>query len=107
MSTNIANTHDVCMNKAKELRFHVVSPGLIIAKRADVITIAGKKALTNVKDLFLIAKLKERKPEGDYVMFPADVTESHADVKQCKIGNYSDLKKLIIENHSKGVFYAS
>lgn len=107
MSTNIANTYDVCMNKAKELRFHVVSPGLIIAKRADVFTVAGKKALTNVKDLFFISKLKERKPEGDYVMFPADITESHADVKQCKIGTYGDLKKLIIENHSKGVFYAS
>lgn len=107
MSDSIANTYEACKNKAKELRFQVVSPGLIIAKHCDVITIAGNKVLTNVNNLFFISKLKERKPEGDYVMFPADVTESHADVKQCKIGTYGDLKKLIIENHSKGVFYAS
>ena len=107
MSDSIANTYEECKNKTRELRFQVVSPGLIIAKHCDVITVAGKKVFTSVNNLFFISKLKERKPEGDYVMFPADVTESHADVKQCKIGNYGDLKKLIIENHSKGVFYAS
>ncbi len=101
MSTNIANTYDVCMNKAKELRFHVVSPGLIIAKRADVFTVAGKKALTNVKDLFILAKLKERKPEGDYAMIPVDVAMSHGDLKQYEIGNYADLKKSIIDSHNK------
>ena len=64
MTASVIDTYEECKNKAKELRFHVVSPGLIIAKHADVITIAGKKALTNVKDLFILAKLKERKPEG-------------------------------------------
>ena len=87
--------------RAKELRFHVVSPGLIIAKHADVITIAGKKALTNVKDLFILTKLKERKPEGDYAMISVDVAKSHGDLKQYKIGNYADLKKSIIDSHNK------
>lgn len=101
MSTNIANTYDVCMNKARELRFHVVSPGLIIAKRADVFTVAGKKTLTNVKDLFLIAKLKERKPEGGYVLIPADIAKQEdMDAKQCKVGNYADLKKFVIDNNT-------
>ena len=107
MSDSIANTYEACKNKAKELRFQVVSPGLIIAKHCDVITIAGNKVFTSVKDLFLIAKLKERKPEGDYAMISVDVAKSHGDLKQYKIGTYGDLKKLIIENHSKGVFYAS
>ena len=101
MSDSIANTYEACKNKAKELRFQVVSPGLIIAKHADVITIAGKKALTNVKDLFILTKLKERKPEGDYAMISVDVAKSHGDLKQYKIGNYADLKKSIIDSHNK------
>ena len=101
MSDSIANTYEECKNKAKELRFHVVSPGLIIAKHADVITIAGKKALTNVKDLFILTKLKERKPEGDYAMISVDVAKSHGDLKQYKIGNYADLKKSIIDSYNK------
>ena len=101
MSDSIANTYEASKNKAKELRFHVVSPGLIIAKRADVITIAGKKTLANVKDLFILTKLKERKPEGDYAMIPVDVAMSHGDLKQYKIGNYADLKKSIIDTHNK------
>ena len=101
MTASVINTYEECKNKAKELRFQVVSPGLIIAKRADVITIAGKKALTNVKDLFILAKLKERKPEGDYAMIPVDVAMSHGDLKQYKIGNYADLKKSIIDSHNK------
>lgn len=103
MSDSIANTYEACKNKAKELRFQVVSPGLIIAKHCDVITIAGKKALTNVKDLFILTKLKERKPEGDYAMIPVDIAMSHGDLKQYKIGNYADLKKSIIDNHSKDI----
>ena len=101
MSDSIANTYEACKNKAKELRFQVVSPGLIIAKQADVITIAGKKALTNVKDLFILTKLKGRKPEGDYAMISVDVAKSHGDLKQYKIGNYADLKKSIIDSHNK------
>ena len=85
MTASVINTYEECKNKVKELRFHVVSPGLIIAKRADVFTVAGKKALTNVKDLFLIAKLKERKPEGDYAMIPLDIAKSHGDLKQYKV----------------------
>ena len=101
MTASVIDTYEECKNKAKELRFHVVSPGLIIAKHADVITIAGKKALTNVKDLFILAKLKERKPEGDYAMIPVDVAMSHGDLKQYEIGNYADLKKSIIDSHNK------
>ena len=101
MSDSIANTYEEFKNKSKELRFHVVSPGLIITKHADVITIAGKKALTNVKDLFLIAKLKERKPEGGYVLIPADIAKQEdMDAKQCKVGNYADLKKFVIDNNT-------
>ena len=101
MDTNIANTYEEFKNKSKELRFHVVSPGLIIAKHGDVITIAGKKALTNVKDLFILTKLKERKAEGDYAMVSVDAAMSHGDLKQYKIGNYADLKKSIIDSHNK------
>ena len=101
MSDSIANTYEECKNKTRELRFQVVSPGLIIAKHCDVITIAGKKALTNVKDLFILTKLKERKPEGDYAMISVDVAKSHGDLKQYKIGNYADLKKSIIDSHNK------
>lgn len=101
MTASVIDTYEECKNKAKELRFHVVSPGLIIAKRADVFTVAGKKTLTNVKDLFILAKLKERKPEGDYAMIPVDVAMSHGDLKQYKIGNYADLKKSIIDSHNK------
>ena len=101
MTASVINTYEECKNKVRELRFHVVSPGLIIAKHADVITIAGKKALTNVKDLFILTKLKERKPEGDYAMISVDVAKSHGDLKQYKVGNYADLKKSIIDSHSK------
>ena len=101
MDTNIANTYEECKNKTRELRFQVVSPGLIAVKHVDVITIAGKKALTNVKDLFILTKLKERKPEGDYAMIPLDIAKSHGDLKQYKVGNYADLKKSIIDSHNK------
>ena len=101
MTASVINTYEEFKNKSKELRFHVVSPGLIIAKHADVITIAGKKALTNVKDLFILTKLKERKPEGDYAMIPLDIAKSHGDLKQYKVGNYADLKKSIIDSHIK------
>ena len=100
MSDSIANTYEACKNKAKELRFQVVSPGLIIAKHCDVITVAGKKVFTSVKDLFILTKLKERKPEGDYAMIPLDIAKYHGDLKQYKIGNYADLKKSIIDSHN-------
>jgi hypothetical protein len=96
MASSQKELYDKIKEMTKVIQFQVLSPGLIRAQEADVITLVdGKQANTAVKPLYLLTKLKERVNNGDYVALALNDAKV---VCATMTGTYKDLKKEIIDD---------